>query len=138
MSLSTLSPSPTSQLVKALTKCLNEAETATSDGKPVVVIFDQARNFYAQFCGGDEEGDIHGELVGPGLLAPQDQFSSAQLDLLMSYGWTLGDDLDDLPNHYKAWETEFVGLEQIAEEVQRLACHIFNNDGSRATIFIIK
>ena len=137
MSLATLRPSPAPQLVKALTRCLKEAETATPGGQPVVVIFDEARNLYAQFCAGDD-GELFSELVGPGFLAPQDQFSSSQLDLLLSYGWTLGDDLDDLPNHYKAWETEFVGLEQIAEEVQRLACHIFNNDGSRATISIIK
>lgn len=139
VTLATLFPAPVPSLSPRLTACLRDAAIMTTNGRPVVVTFDEDRSLYAQFCPGDKEGDIHGELVGPGFLAPEDQFSSTHLDLLMSLGWTLSDgESEGLPNHFKIWETEWTDLEQVADEVIRLACHIFRNDGVHASIDLIQ
>lgn len=129
---------PTPGLLRAIEMALDGARIHSTGGSPVVVTFDEARNFFFQFAPGDADGELIGEIVGQDRLAPVDRRTPGQLARLQAAGWTLaGDHHEARPNHSRMWVLDRTSLAEVIRETTTLAFEVFGNDGRPVDIQIV-
>lgn len=88
-----------------------------------VVIFDDVKNYYAQFLVFDGQDDfIYCEITGNEFIPEEFQLNEMQVGALISTGW----ELVDSGNFSKSFEFESISPREIASEVISIFKEVYN------------